>query len=185
MSYHQRTMNIQANPHEAEYRGEGYAYGHRDARHAAAEIAAEADAEIERLTADLAAARAEVERYQKREAHFAKVLRVTDGGQYRADWDSAIEKVLRERDEAIAHKDQVIQTAIETLGRTGHHREMSFDEFVKAGGGECPICLKAEVERLRTALDLFLNRPPGASYHELVVRARAALAALPKEADRE
>jgi chromosome segregation ATPase len=42
----------------------------------------------------------EVERFKEREAHFAKALSVADGGQYRADWDGAIERVLRERDEA-------------------------------------------------------------------------------------
>ena len=39
---------------------------------------------------------AEVERYAKREQHYAKLLGVADGGQYRADWGSAIEKVLAE-----------------------------------------------------------------------------------------
>jgi hypothetical protein len=50
MSYHARMMNIRKGqfgnrPH--------YQEGHRDARHAAAEIALEADAEIERLRAVL------------------------------------------------------------------------------------------------------------------------------------
>lgn len=46
--FHGRMMNIQA-PHYADsYERK---VGHRDARHAAAEIALEADAEIERLTA--------------------------------------------------------------------------------------------------------------------------------------
>jgi len=44
----------------------------------------------------------EVDRYKEREAYFARVLRVADGGQYRADWDGAIENVLRDRDEAKA-----------------------------------------------------------------------------------
>lgn len=39
---------------------------------------------------------------------------------------------------------------------------------------------RAERDGLAKALDLFLDRPPGASYHDLVERARAALAALPK-----
>lgn len=50
MSYHQRIMNIAANP-PGNWSGESaYKIGHRDARHAAAEVAAEADAEVERLT---------------------------------------------------------------------------------------------------------------------------------------
>ena len=43
MTYHNRIMNIKM------IGGEGYKEGHRDARHAAAEIALEADAEIEEL----------------------------------------------------------------------------------------------------------------------------------------
>lgn len=33
----------------------------------------------------------------EREAHFTKVLRVADGGQYRNDWDAAIRRVVEER----------------------------------------------------------------------------------------
>jgi hypothetical protein len=51
--YHARIMNI-----PCEKRGL-YAQGHRDARHAAAEIALEAEAEAERLTAELTEEKAE------------------------------------------------------------------------------------------------------------------------------
>ena len=44
------------------------------------------------------ALRRERDRLLKREEHFASVLRVTDRGQYRADWDSAIRRVVAERD---------------------------------------------------------------------------------------
>lgn len=47
MSYHQRMMNIPC-PTGRDTAFD-YVYGHRDARHAAAEIANEADAEVERL----------------------------------------------------------------------------------------------------------------------------------------
>ena len=40
------------------------------------------------------ALRAKLEYYQGREAHFAKVLGVADGGQYRADWDGPLTAVL-------------------------------------------------------------------------------------------
>ncbi len=40
----------------------------------------------------------EVERMREREAHFAKVLGVTDGGQYRNDWDARITRLVAERD---------------------------------------------------------------------------------------
>jgi len=46
-------------------------------------------AEVERL-------RGEVERYSKREAHFASALAVADGGRYRADWDGAIRRLIAE-----------------------------------------------------------------------------------------
>lgn len=36
--------------------------------------------------------------YESREKHFASVLRVADCGKYRADWDGAIERLIRERD---------------------------------------------------------------------------------------
>lgn len=34
--------------------------------------------------------------YRDRERHYAEALRVADGGQYRADWDGAIARVLAE-----------------------------------------------------------------------------------------
>lgn len=45
--YHARIMNIPANGKEMD--STAYRLGHRDARHAAAEIALEAEAEVERL----------------------------------------------------------------------------------------------------------------------------------------
>jgi hypothetical protein len=56
------------------------------------------------LQHELEQAQAEVARYREREAYFAKALGVTDGGQYRADWPSSIERVLRDckaKDEAL------------------------------------------------------------------------------------
>lgn len=52
MNYHNRMMNIQDDVSGGMSPGENrvaYKVGHKDARHAAAEIALEADAEIERL----------------------------------------------------------------------------------------------------------------------------------------
>lgn len=46
--------------------------------------------------------RAENARLKAREEHFAKALSVADGGQYRADWGGAIERLIREREEAMA-----------------------------------------------------------------------------------
>jgi hypothetical protein len=39
---------------------------------------------------------------QRREAHFAQVLSVADGGQYQNDWDAAIERLVRERDRLLS-----------------------------------------------------------------------------------
>jgi hypothetical protein len=44
----------------------------------------------------------ELARYKEREAHYAEVLKVADGGRYQNDWDAAIQRVVRERDEASA-----------------------------------------------------------------------------------
>lgn len=57
MGYHEKMMNI-PRPSTRSRNGPHYAAGHRDARHAAAEIAAEADAEIDALKAQLAEAEA-------------------------------------------------------------------------------------------------------------------------------
>jgi hypothetical protein len=52
------------------------------------------------LEAERDEAIAERDRLREREAHFAKVLGVTDGGEYRNDWDSRIEALIAERDAA-------------------------------------------------------------------------------------
>jgi hypothetical protein len=58
--YHGRMMNIPATEWGASYK-----HGHRDARHAAAEVALEADAEIAALRAVVAEARDALERIQR------------------------------------------------------------------------------------------------------------------------
>lgn len=52
-----------------------------------------------KLNLDIERLEEQVQRYQEREAHFAKALGVADGGQYRADWPAAIERVVKERDD--------------------------------------------------------------------------------------
>jgi hypothetical protein len=49
----------------------------------------------------LVEAEAQLKFYKDREEHFARVLMVSDGGQYRADWDSRIKAIIAERDQAI------------------------------------------------------------------------------------
>ena len=60
-------------------------------------IYARADALVDALSR---AEKAEAERdaLRDREKHFASVLSVADGGQYRNDWDAAIRRVVAERD---------------------------------------------------------------------------------------
>ncbi len=40
----------------------------------------------------------EIERLMKREEHFAKVLGVADGGQYRNDWDAKLSGLIAENE---------------------------------------------------------------------------------------
>jgi dUTP pyrophosphatase len=60
---------------------------------------------IAELEAALAAAESEIRRYKEREDYFARELGVADGGQYRADWPGAMQRMLKERD--AMHKGQL------------------------------------------------------------------------------
>jgi len=53
-----------------------------------------ATATIASLRSALTAAEEENKNFRAREAHFAKALKVADGGQYRNDWDAAISAVV-------------------------------------------------------------------------------------------
>lgn len=63
--------------------------------------------------------------YKDREEHFARVLSVSDGGQYRADWDSRIKAIIAERDQALAeakrleHELREVVRAFEKFGEAG------------------------------------------------------------------
>lgn len=67
MTYHNRMMNIQVGRVGDSDGMRMYRIGHRDARHAAAEIANEADAKIESLTAELVTLRFEYEKLKESE----------------------------------------------------------------------------------------------------------------------
>lgn len=64
MTYHSQTLNIQSDPEMIDAigpnRAPDYRLGHRDARHAAAEISARAESEIARLRKCLADTRHEI-----------------------------------------------------------------------------------------------------------------------------
>lgn len=50
---------------------------------------------IARLTRERDEARRDLQFYKDREAHYARVLGVDDGGRFRADWDGAIDRLVR------------------------------------------------------------------------------------------
>jgi hypothetical protein len=50
--------------------------------------------EVERMRLRIAQLEHDVTFYKDRENHFAKALQVADGGQYRNDWDSAIQHLI-------------------------------------------------------------------------------------------
>ncbi len=51
----------------------------------------------------------ELKRYKEREQHFASALAVADGGQYRNDWDVAIERMFRERNKARTERTRLLK----------------------------------------------------------------------------
>lgn len=51
---------------------------------------------------DVESLRSELKRMREREGHFSALLRVADGGRYRNDWGGALERLLAERDGAMA-----------------------------------------------------------------------------------
>lgn len=67
----------------------------------------------------------ELRRMAQREEHFASVLRVADGGQYRNDWDGSIRRVLRER--------RAFQSA--ALGSPAPPHDQEIRQHLDRGGG--------------------------------------------------
>lgn len=111
---------------------------------------------------------------------YGDAYRVFDGsggvhvsGWYETRLIREVERLTRERDEArrVFSECATERLAYSTLANEGRRLLLQ----AKRERDEA----RAQAEGFRTALDLFLKRPPGASYHELVERARAALAALP------
>lgn len=94
----------------------------RAPREGAASLAGAHNALVGRLAKALDecdAMRRERDRLLKREEHFASVLRVTDRGQYRADWDSAIRRVVAERDAMRSDVARLTAERVETLSGYG------------------------------------------------------------------
>jgi len=60
--------------------------------------AAEATAEAARLRRELANTQETLAFYKDREDHFIRILKIADGGRYRADWAGAIHRLVEERD---------------------------------------------------------------------------------------
>lgn len=88
-------------------------------------------------------AEADVQFYKDRERYFANALHVADGGQYRADWDAAIEDMIKRcaRAEArLAAAEKVVEAARafwkEETDAQLHALSHAFAEYdaVRAGG---------------------------------------------------
>lgn len=63
--------------------------------------------DVPRLLALVREQAAEIDRLRRREAHFAQVLGVADGGQYRADWEAPLTRILAERDSLRARVEEL------------------------------------------------------------------------------
>lgn len=100
----------------------------------------------------LVEAEAQLKFYRDREEHFARVLMVSDGGQYRADWDSRIRAIIAERDRAIGdakrleHELHEVVRAFEKFGEA--------DALADANGNITPyLGVLRTLERLHSAED--------------------------------
>jgi len=61
------------------------------------------------LQRELVEVRAERDHLKRREAHFARVLGVADGGQYRNDWDARLTGIVEQRDELLLALKRVVE----------------------------------------------------------------------------
>jgi Fe-S cluster biogenesis protein NfuA len=106
-----------------------------EARENERRIDREREALCQSLDAERAAherTRDELKRMQEREAHFAKALAVADGGQYRADWDGAISRLIAERDAALAKAAAMLDVL-----RVLHHQDSC---ILRENRGACLTC---------------------------------------------
>jgi hypothetical protein len=93
-----------------------------------------------------------------------------EGGRlYALPLADAYEELCGEVEKATSNAVRVL-----TSGCEKHPRPMSWTDFEVAGGFECPLCLHAEVERLRRALEHIATAGPSNSAW-FVTAARAAL----------
>jgi hypothetical protein len=64
--------------------------------------------------------------------------------------DSCITEALLQREKQI---ERITQNAIKLLSCCDKHTGLSFDDFLRAGGGKCSICLQEKLAVAREALD--------------------------------
>jgi len=81
------------------------------------ETAGEGSARALAEEAKLAEALADVRRLRERENYFAVALGVADGGQYRADWSGAMQRLVADRDAALAGVALLVAAADGTIPR--------------------------------------------------------------------
>lgn len=188
MSFHNRMMNIAVDPvamssaHKPGSLHLAYKIGHKDARHAAAEIANEADAEIARLTKCLEVANAQAEKFEREWYLRGDVLDATeywlgsllavihrDGGHYQAEHG-----MQKASDDAITAV-HVLRGTADDYAEANKYMKGELDDALEDARKNAEA--QREIARLREALTdaLCALEVCGKNYDYTMDKARAAL----------
>lgn len=107
-----------------------------------------------------------VRRFEEREAHWSVVLGVTDGGQYRADWDARIRALVAERDaldvevkrlrQAFLAKSVSLLVAEQSAVHLADHRS-TCEEAARVADAEAEECRKLTRDSCGTKRALMLR----------------------------
>lgn len=185
MSLHGEIMNIRCEPEDGErdeVRWKARAIGHRDARHAAADLAVRWEAEtaetIARLTRECDEGRAEVERI--RADLGATTTKLADAEHHVGQLLSLIDSARRERDEARAERDRIIAE--------GFAREKMLDEVREEAARASGVASSVGKANGKTIQALYANlsacRQECGSRQDRLDFAQDALVAAERERDR-
>jgi hypothetical protein len=88
--------------------------------------------ELEEARGERDEARAEAQTLREREDHYAKVLNVCDGGQYRNDWDAPIARTVKVRDEARAWRREALPWLRGYHAHIAEHYPLLWDDKTEA-----------------------------------------------------